>query len=133
MGHVTRIDTEISSEVTVIERDATTKVVVAQGGIPGRDGRDGIDGVDGIDGEKGDKGDKGDTGPSVAKTQLSHEHTQVNASQVWTITHNFGYKPGGFVVHDANEVEIVPIVQQMSDNVALLLFHEPTAGTATIS
>lgn len=89
-------------------------------------------------GERGPAGPPGQPGtpgePGEDAKDVAYTHDQTNApSIVWTVQHNLGYKPGGIIVEDMNNLEIEPRVVHMNVNVLLLTFHEPTAGTAYIS
>ena len=60
-------------------------------------------------------------------------YTQNVPALVWTVPHNLGYPHGEPVVTDDNGNIRKPLVQQVSDDVTLLTFNEPTAGTAAFS
>lgn len=76
---------------------------------------------------KGDKGDKGDAGASSG-----YEHTQVTPNTMWVVQHNLGYRPGGIQAISGG-TPIVGVVSYQSDNVMILTFLEPVAGSAFVS
>lgn len=85
-------------------------------------------------GERGLPGAPGAQGPPGEDAKaVNYTHTQNTLSVVWTVSHNLGYKPGGVLVEDADGNEIEPTIVHMNNNVILLTFYQPTAGTAYIS
>lgn len=79
-------------------------------------------------------GQQGPPGRAAQNQLVSYVHEQLNvASQSWLVQHNLGYRPGGFHVTDLEGNDVEPTIQHMNENVALLTFYAPTAGTATIS
>lgn len=60
-------------------------------------------------------------------------YTQNVPALVWTIPHNLGYYHGKPHVLDENGNTRQPAVSQTNENVTLLTFNEPVAGTAALS
>lgn len=57
-------------------------------------------------------------------------YTQNVPALVWTVTHNLGHYHGKPHVLDEDGNTRQPGVNQINENVTLLTFIEPTAGTA---
>lgn len=77
----------------------------------------------------GERGQTGPPGPSGG----NHIHTQANASTVWLIQHNFGYRPAGFLFYDDLGNPIGAIVTHLNDNVAVATFLRPYSGKVYVS
>lgn len=116
-GNDRRVVVQEQDPPRVVTTRTTDRVTVGRtgiSGIPGAPGRPGADGADGLSGG-------------------SYEHAQTIASWVWTVQHNLGYRPGGLRVFGTDSEEVDPPHTHLSDDVLLLTFTEPTAGTAYIS
>ena len=72
----------------------------------------------------------GPQGPSVIGA-IGFNFTQSAPADVWTISHNLGYKPSVSVMN-AGGVEIEAEVAHLSNNTAQVTFNEPVAGLARL-
>jgi len=70
-------------------------------------------------------GVQGPKGESAA----SYTHTQVNASTVWTINHNLGFRPAIALLTDGGAV-IDAEIAHASANTAVVTLSQPLAGKA---
>jgi hypothetical protein len=84
---------------------------------------------EGPQGPPGQRGEVGPTGPPGG----AYLHSQVLPAQVWLVQHSLGFRPGGFVVTDADGNDVEALITHASENATLLTFFSPTAGTATVS
>ena len=84
---------------------------------------------EGPQGPRGLPGAVGPTGPPGG----AYLHAQVLPAQVWLVQHNLGFRPGGFVVTDADGNDVEALITHASENATLLTFFSPTAGTASVS
>jgi hypothetical protein len=75
----------------------------------------------------------GGGGAGLAIPDVSYRHYQSTASNVWTITHNLGFRPNVTVV-DSGGTEAIPgTVKYQSDSVVVLTFSASFGGEAYLS
>jgi hypothetical protein len=95
---------------------------------------EGPQGPRGPQGEPGAPGEMGPAGMAAEAMPTAYMHTQANVpSRTWLVQHHLGFRPGGFHVTDLDGNDVEPVVTHLSENVALLTFFSPTAGTASVS
>lgn len=82
-------------------------------------------------GPEGPPGPEGPQGPAGG-TSGFYFHTQGAASNVWTITHNLGYRPN-FVAIDSINDQILGVPSYPDLNTLVLTFSVPVSGTAALS
>lgn len=79
------------------------------------------------------QGGGGSGGGGLALSDVSYRHYQSTASNVWTITHNLGFRPNVTVV-DSGGTEAIPgTVKYQSDSVVVLTFSASFGGEAYLS
>lgn len=118
---------------TVVTQQRGAVVVTSEMGPTGAQGERGEQGPAGPEGPVGPVGPEGPEGPEGPAGNRSYTHTQVNASHVWLLTHNLGYRPGGVQVTDADGISTEPLVSHLTENVLMLTFAGPVSGTAVVS
>lgn len=89
--------------------------------------------LDNLDiGDGSDGGSGGNTGSGV----VSFIHEQTEASDTWTIEHNFGTDNILYAIYDEEKDQVFPvktsIVQNTSNNTSVILFSEDVAGKAIL-
>lgn len=136
-SHVTVVESDVRHEVTVLDPGARhdDRVVVIEGGIPGRPGLPGPEGPPGDEGLPGPQGTPGAPGPQgppgigIAETVV---FTQMTPSALWVIPHAFGRKPD-VDLFDSNNEEIFADVRHPDVTVVHVEFAYPNTGTAQLS
>lgn len=63
----------------------------------------------------------------------SYLHVQTAAASVWTVQHNLGFHPNFDVWTEDDNLYLGYAVSYLSNNVSLLTFPSPLAGTAQAS
>jgi hypothetical protein len=111
-----------NDDATILEVGADKTEVVATGEI-------GLRGPAGPPGATGAAGPPGPAGPSSA----SYRHVQGVAASTWTITHNFGYKPGGLMIIDSAGTIVEGSYTFPDGNTIVATFTSAFAGEAYVS
>lgn len=101
-------------------------------GLQGPPGPAGGVGPAGDDGPAGPPGPAGPQGPPGA-TGGTYLHDQATPSDVWTIVHNLGFKPGGITVTDSAGTEVDGIRKHIDVNTLEIHFEAPMGGYAALS
>ena len=74
----------------------------------------------------------GPPGPAGSGGDLNYTHTQVGASNSWSITHNLGKYPSVTVV-DSGDTEVIGDVLYLSDNALEVHFTASFSGKAYLN
>lgn len=98
----------------------TVKVSVPRPGIAVR--------VTGTTADVGAGSSQGPAGPSGA----GYTHTQGTASDTWAIAHNLGFRPN-VALADASGFAVLGSIHHYSDNVVIVTFAAPLAGSARLT
>lgn len=62
-----------------------------------------------------------------------YTHTQSTPSDIWIVNHNLGYRPGGIMVIDSSDREVIGSVNYININTLTISFVGGFSGTAYIS
>lgn len=81
-----------------------------------------------VQGPQGPPGTPGSGGPGGSH----YEHTQTVPSATWQVAHALGYRPNISVINTGGKV-VYGDLQHDSNNLAVITFPSPIAGTATCS
>jgi hypothetical protein len=112
-------------------------------GNTGPQGPQGIQGIQGPQGNTGPQGSKGDTGATGATgpqgpqgysdlQAFSFTFEQQTNANVWTVTHNLGYRPAVFT-KDYGGTNMEGDIQHLNANSLTITFNLPEAGYAYLT
>lgn len=89
----------------------------------------------GLVGPPGPQGPIGPQGPPGTGSggDFHYVHTQLIASDTWTVVHNLGKHPGGVFVEDSSQTEWVPEIERIDDDTVELRFAFAMGGRAYLS
>jgi hypothetical protein len=77
-----------------------------------------------IQGPQGVKGDEGEA--------PTYTHTQAQASNIWTINHNLGFRPDVAILN-AGQMEVDGAITHISENITVIYFSSAMTGTARLT
>jgi len=86
----------------------------------------------GPQGPKGNQGEKGEQGEQGPAGDLTREHQQNSAADVWTIDHDLGKRPSVTVIDSAGD-EVEGAVSYPSLARVVVRFSAPFSGTAYLN
>lgn len=71
--------------------------------------------------------------PGAGGAAAGYRHDQLTPTQIWTVTHNLGYRPGGVAVFDSGGTHLLVDPVHVSDNQLTIDLGAATSGAAYIS
>ena len=92
-------------------------------------------GPQGPQGDPGPQGPQGEQGPQGLPGWVpqSYTHVQNSVSDLWTVVHNLGYRPGGILVRDSAGVTVEGNIVHVDANSFTVSFNEAISGEVDVS